>query len=452
MGTGYSRITVVSSDRRVDLSLPSSVALGDLMPQLVDLCTEHRDRTGALAWTLRPVTGPALGWASSLESAQVRDGAVLELCPRAARLTQPTVEDVRDAIEDAVDQTIGTWTRQNTTTMAGLVLAGLAALTLAIPAIWTTTWANGLPVAIACSGALLWAAFSLGGRGLPVGAHALLVVGLGWLGAVVVTTTAQPATAGATLTPAARAALCAGVVLCAALLMTRAVHGLACWSAVAAVAFCASLGWAAMDLTGLAADDAIAVGTVLGVLTLGILPRVSLAAGGLAGLDYLVRTRGSVAPAAVVATFARSRALLTGSLLGTACLVAVGTIALGVGGSSLQVAQVTAIAGCLLLRARAFTQFLHVATLVLAGSTALLVRLGLDLAGGHARLPTFAILVVVVVGSVSLICRGSAVPTDVASARGRRLLDIAESLAVATLVPLLAANLGVLDGIGQWLS
>lgn len=449
MANGHSRVTVVSPDRRVDLSLPGSVPVGDLMAQLLDLCTDHHDRTGALAWTLRPVGGTGLAWASSLESARVRDGAVLELCPRSNAAAQSTVEDVRDATEDAVDQTEGTWSRRDTTTIAVLTLAVLASILLALPNLWAASSGNGVPMAIATAGALLWGCVSVVRRELILAAHALLAVGLAWTGALVLAATAPGSLAAATLTPATRAALTGVAVLGATAVVAWTAPRLTDWSAAAAVAFGAALVWAAMDLAGRSVDDAIAVGTVLGVLSLGVLPRAALAAGGLAGLDYVVRTHGGVDPGAVVATFARSRALLTGALLATAGLTAAGAVRLEFVGSSMQVAQATVIAGCLVLRARAFSQFLHVLTLVLAGTGALLVQLTADLVDATPRLSTIAILGLVLAWAAVLAHGGLTTRNDVAGARSRRLLDIAESLTVATLIPLLAGNLGVLDWVRE---
>lgn len=81
MANGHSRVTVVSPDRRVDLSLPGSVPVGDLMAHLLDLCTDHQDRTRALAWMLRPVGGAGLTWASSLDSAGFVTGPFLNSVP-----------------------------------------------------------------------------------------------------------------------------------------------------------------------------------------------------------------------------------------------------------------------------------------------------------------------------------------------------------------------------------
>jgi len=449
MANGHSRVTVISPDRRIDLSLPGSVPLGDLMAQLLDLCTDHHDRTGALAWTLRPVGGTGLAWESSLESARVRDGAVLELCPRSTAAAQCTVEDVRDATEDAVDRTVGTWSRRDTTTIAVLTLAVLGAIVAALPNLWATSSVNGVPVAIATTGVLLWGCVSVARHDLTVAAHALLAAGLIWTGAVVLAATTPAALAAATLTPAIRGALTGAAILGVTAVVAWAVPRLTAWSAAAAVAFGATLVWAAMDLAGRSIDEAIAVGTVLGVLSLGVLPRASLAAGGLAGLDYLVRTRGGVNPDTVVATFVRSRALLTGALFATAGLTAAGSFRLEFAGSSLQVAQAAAIAGCLVLRARAFSQFLHVLTLVLAGTTALVVQLTADLLHAAPRLTTIAALGLVLTWTALLARGGMSTRNDVTGARSRRLLDIAESLTVATLIPLLAGNLGVLDWVRE---
>jgi len=452
MANGHSRVTVVSPDRRVDLSLPDSMPVGDLMTQLLDLCTDHHDRTGGLAWTLRPVGGTALAWASSLESARVLDGSVLELCPRTDAAARRTVEDVRDVTEDAVDQTLGVWRRKDTSTMAVLTLAALAAIGLTTPALWAEWSGSGVPIAAAMASGLLWGCVLVARREWMVAAHALLTVGLAWTGALILILTGPASLLPDTPSPAVRAALTCGAILCCVALVSWAVPALVAWASAAAVACTAAAGWAAIDLTGRALDDAIAAGTVVGVLSLGVLPRASLAAGGLAGLDYLVRTHGGVDLSTVAATFARSRSLLTGALLATAALTAAGAVRLELAGSSMQVAQAAVLTCCLLLRARAFTQFLHVQTLVLAGTAALLVQLISDLADGAPRASTIAALVLVL-GSAAVLVRGGLSSLNaVSGARSRRLLDIIESLMVATLVPLMAGNLGLLDWVREMVS
>lgn len=438
MGNGLSRVTVVGPDRRMDLSLPGAVPIGELMPQLLALCTDDADRTRPVAWMLRPLGGSGLGWGASLESARVRDGSILELCPRSVTASR-TVEDVRDATEDAVDRTVGTWSRRDTTTLALLTMAALAAILLGLPGVWTGSVGGGL-VAVATAASTIWGSVTMHRKGLPLAAHALLAVGLAWVGALVLA-----ATAASTLTSASRAGLSGAAIGCAALVATWAVPRFAAWSAGAAVVCGAGLGWAAIDLAGRPVQDAFAVGTVLGVLILGVLPRVCLAAGGLAGLDYAVRTDGYVEQATVTASLERSRSLLTGALLSTAALTGTGSVLLGLDESPLRQAHAVAIAGCLLLRARAFTQFPHVLTLVLAGTGTLLLVLIFDLADGASRPLTFPGVGVVVLASAIIARNGLAAPNEVARARGRRLLDTAESLIVATLIPLLAANLGILD-------
>ncbi len=440
-------MTVVSPDRRVDISLPGTVALSDLIAQLLDLCTDHHDRGAPHDWTLRPVGGQALAMNSSLESARVRDGAVLELCPRAAGSMPTTVEDVRDATEDAVDQTVGAWSRRDITTVALLTLAVLAVVVLARPSLWIGLPGDGLPAAGGIAGAMLWAAVRVARQDLTFAAHCLLAVGLAWTGALALAATTSMALASVSLTAASRAGLCAAAVLAAATAVAFALPRLGAWLAAAVVGLFAALGWAAMALAGRSADQAIALGAVVGVLSLGVLPRVSLAAGGLAGLDYLVRTRGTVEPDVVVATFARSRSLLNGALIATAALTATGAVRLADAGSPLQVALAIAIAGCLLLRARAFSQFLHVLTLALAGMAALLGQLSSDLIDDSPRPTTFVVLLLMTLGSILVVRAGTSAHNDVVSARSRRLLDVTESLAIATLIPLLAGNLGVLDWI-----
>lgn len=449
MANGHSRVTVVSPDRRVDLALPDSVPVGDLMAQLLDLCTDHSDRIGALGWTLRPVGGIGLAWASSLDAARIRDGAVLELSPRPAPGARSAVEDVRDAIEDAVDQGVGSWTSADTTTGALLTLCALAVMALSIPDLLATTSGNGIAVCLAVACGFLWGAVHVASHGLDVAGHALVAVGLAWIAALVLKATSPGALIPTTVLPANRAALSAAAVLGAAVIVSWVLPRLAAWSAAAAVVCVAAIGWAAMDLAGRSSDEAIALGTVLGVLSLGIAPRASLAAGGLAQLDYVVRTRGGVDPETVVATFARSRALLTGGLIAASGLTAAGSVRLEIAGSTLQVAQAAAIAGCLILRSRAFSQYAHVVVLALTGIAALVGQLIIDLAHDAPRPTTIVALALISAGSVVLARGGLATASDVVAARSRRLLDISESLTVAILIPLLAANLGVLDSVRE---
>ncbi len=388
-----------------------------------------------------------MAWASTMESARVRDGTVLELSPRSMRALQTTVEDVRDATEDAVDESVGAWRRRDSTTVSVLMLAALAVILLARPDLWESSSGNGVSFAVAAAGALLWGTVRLARQDLTVAAHALMAAGLAWTGALIAAATGSVALSTAGLTLACRAGLCAAAVFAAAVTMTWAAPRLAAWSAGGGVVSLAAASWAAMDLVGRSPDQSVAVVSVLGVLCLGILPRVSLAAGGLAGLDYLVRANGSVEPAAVLASFLRSRALLNGALFTTAALTAAGAVRLEVAGSSVQVALAAMIGGCLLLRARAFSQYLHVLTLVLAGAAALLIQLSADLIAGNPRTSTFVGFLLVATVATVIAHGGKYRPKDVAGARSRRLLDLTESLTVATLMPLLAANLGMLDWV-----
>lgn len=444
MANGLSRVTVMGPDRALDLALPGAVSIGELMPQLLELCTEHGDRTRATAWLLRPLGGRALGWAGSLESADVRDGAILELCPRSGPVAATTVEDVRDATEDLVDGTVRIWSRRDATTAALLVLALLAGAGLGLPAYWTAFAGNGVVVAAMTAVAAIGASVAVASRGLRVPAHALLATGLGWTAGLVMAATTT------SLAPSGRAALGGAAIVCAASVATWVVPSFAAWLAAVVILFATGIGWAAVTLMGLSIQDSVACGAVLGVLILGALPRVCVSAGGLAGLDYVVRTGGGgVEPDTVAATFQRSRALLTGALSATALLTAACSLSLGIAGSPIQLAQGVAVAACLLLRARAFSQFWHVLVLVLAGIAALLAPPLLAVLHGAPEPGMLAVLGGVVVASAIGVGGGLCTPSDVAVARGRRLLDAAESVAVSTLIPLLAANLGALDSVAE---
>ena len=75
-------ITLISSERQIDLKLPAEVAVGDLLPKLLELCSSRLAQTqDALSqWRLiLPSKGLTLPLNRSLRDCGVVDGAVLWL-------------------------------------------------------------------------------------------------------------------------------------------------------------------------------------------------------------------------------------------------------------------------------------------------------------------------------------------------------------------------------------
>ncbi|HET8640938.1 MAG TPA: EsaB/YukD family protein, partial [Pseudonocardiaceae bacterium] len=131
MPTAYSRVTLVNGARRVDLALPGALPLADVMPQLLRFCAPEEDPAQPVAWTLGRFGGPSFSLAQSLQDVAVADGEVLEIRPSSAAVRSAYVEDVRDAVEDVVDESGHQWRSRTTVGFAlAVAAAGLAAATL----------------------------------------------------------------------------------------------------------------------------------------------------------------------------------------------------------------------------------------------------------------------------------------------------------------------------------
>lgn len=456
MSSATSRVTIVSRDRRMDLTLPDAVAIGELMPQLVQCCVAAVDRHSPVVWMLRPVGGAELRPTSTLRSAKVRDGTILELCQCAAAAPNSLVEDVRDVVEDAVDETMRIWGRRDSTTLSVLTVAALGASLAIMMVFWPDVWSGrtgiAIPLTAMVAAGAVWSAIGLQRRSFGVSAHALLLTGLVWTGVLVLVATVATATDGNRPSSGVLAAATGAVVGAVAAGVTRATPGFASWVAASAVVLGLGFSWAAAELADRSVRDWLAMAAVTGVLTVGILPRACLAAGGLPALDHLARTTGGAARPEVVAVHTRAQAYLTGALLTTAIATAFASAALSVRGSPMQVATAAAVSMCLVLRSRAFTRFTHVLTLVVSGVGSVVVASILNLldsGAGEAPTSSTALLALGIVFGGSAVCAatGLLASSEVAAARGRRLLDGAESVAVTSLLPLLAACLGAFDWV-----
>jgi type VII secretion integral membrane protein EccD len=439
MTTAYSRVTVVTGSRRVDLALPSALPLADVMPQLLRFSAPDERPETPTAWSVGRVGGPTLSLTRTLGDSGVLDGEVLELRAGPDAVRPAYVEDVRDAVEDAVDASGRSWQPRTTVTFALLVAA--AALTGAVLLPEARSPHDGVALGTAVATALL---ATTGGwwaerRGIAPAAATLLAVAAlwgalaGWLAgsftdASVWTRTGGALLGGLLVTGAAR------------LLTARATaHLAAAFVVTAAAALPAGCAVAGADpRTGLR------LAAVLGVLLVGVLPRVSLIVGGLASADYQVRYVGVLDRDALVRRFHRSRAMLHGGVVGVVGTAAVAAYLLGER-TGWDRALAVATGAALLLRSRVFSQTPFIVPVRLAGLGVLVVQ-GLRFLQAAPQLRPWT----VALGAfgAALLVGVSAVPlSEVTRARYKQALNIVEMLVIAALVVLLIGALGTYDWV-----
>lgn len=440
--TALSRVTLVGESRRVDLVLPSQEPVGLLLPEVLRLLG---DRVGERPELRHLVTadGSALAHDATLESSGVRDGAVLRLVRAEDAPSAPVVHDVTDEAAEDLDLRAWRWRPAARRVVAGLATVGwaLVAGQFARDAFADDAAAAvaGALLAVAGVAALTGALLGRAGRR---GLAATLITTAGALGLLGSWTLADAQDwAG----PARLAALAAAAVVASALLgrFTPLGRGGLIGAGAVAVTVLCWLGAAAFQSGAGTAVEQAEVGAVLAVVSviaLGLLPRLALMASGLTGLDDRRSGGASVSryqvAAALTATH-RGLALATVTLAVSAVVAAVFALRAPTTWTVLLAVVTTLV---LALRARAFPLVAEV--VVLLGAAAVLtVRLVLtwadrtgDTAGPLAVLAVAAVLPLVVL---------AVEPAEHVRVRLRRLGDTLESIGVIALLPLAIGVFGV---------
>ncbi|WP_262852704.1 type VII secretion integral membrane protein EccD [Mumia quercus] len=448
MLTAYSRVTVVTEERRVDLALPSALPLADVVAQVIRYCGASEAPQAGLS--LARVGGATLGLGQTLEEAGVLDGDVLELRPRSVSVEPASVEDVRDAVEDATESAGGAWTPTTTltfwvvTTAVALGVLALRCLGLlsGLAAAWEPPAAGavaggGIASAVALAGLAGWAARAAA----PWSVRPVLVVALVW---AYVGGTALGAWSGWTASLAAVAAFALVAVVAG---VARAATPLATpYVAFAVVLLAVAGAFAVTDALGVEARQTLRVVVVLVLLAVGVAPRVSLSVGGLASADYRVRNAGTMSREAIAARYRESNGLLVGSLAAIAVVTGVGGVVLTFSDARWDRWLALVVGLLALSRSRIFSRVTHMLPLRVAG----LVVLGAQLVREVAEIDATQWLVVVVLGLGALAVAVASVQiSGISRARVKRLLNLVELLLVIQAIVLACGAVGLFDRLSD---
>lgn len=460
MLTSYSRVTVVSGTRRVDLALPSGLPVADVVPQVLRFCAPEESENGEpTEFTLARVGGQSLSLSQSLAEAGVHDGDVIELRSFSAEGRAAFIEDVRDAIEDSVDGAGGAWTSQSTVTFTVITTCGVLLLLLVEPLLdlWLRVMRGG--PAFASSSTLVE-----GQRVASAAVTAVILLGATWIGTrwaarwtpyISLTVAALWAfVAGTELTARETSdttvALTAGVAAAAVIagagrFVTRRATPLLAATTVALVALLVIM---VADEAGADSGDAVRVVAALAVLSIGVMPRLSIAVGGLSSADYRVRNAGRMSSDALTARFQESAGLLLGSVIGVSLVAALIGFWLGLNGD--QTSQDVwdrvlslSLAATLLLRSRVFSRIQFMLAPRLAGVLVLLASV-IQLAADYEAVDQWLYAAIAAVGAAALgvsILRLS----DVTRARTKRILNLVEFIVVVDLVVVTMGAVGLYD-------
>ncbi len=446
MLTAYSRVTVVNGTRKVDLALPSTLPVADVVPQVMRYCVAGQGAGEPSTWSLARLGGTPLPLTQTLAEAGVLDGEILELRGRTTSVRPALVEDVRDAIEDSVDAAGGWWTTRTTIgfalTAGATTLAVLGFVQLLDPdslgADVSVRLVNALIAVAAALGLTAWSAQRSTAWVTQVCAVVLTV--WAYLSGLAIGAAAELDPPVVLLVATSSAA----VAVVAARLITVQTTALAAAFAVLAAA---ALALGVVGLTDMDDLHVARLAPVLALLATGVIPRLTLAVGGIASADYRIRHVGRLSDAALVARYRQSNGLLIGGLLGASVVVASSCTVLTFGDDwdrylALSIGLVA------LLRSRVFSRVPHMIALRAAGTYVLalqLVRLADDVDDLRTWLVTVA-----AVAAVLLVAISSLDVSEITRARVKRVLNFVEFLVVVDMVVVALGALGLYAFVGSF--
>lgn len=434
-----SRVTLVGERRRADIVLPADTPIGQLLPDILKLLD---DRVASRPLTRQLITsdGSALPHDSTLESAQIADGAVLRLVRTHSAPPAPVVHDVTDQVAEDLDLRAWRWRPA-----ARRVSAGVAAVAFAVT---SAVLARGefalnalasvlgiVTLTLMATGALV-ARIGRGGRGNQGLATALLTAsgGVGVLAAWTAADAADWATS-------ARLGAVAGV-----LVLTLALLGffspLGRGGAIgAAVTTVIAVVWEI--IAALQSDPAKlgAVMAVFSVVLLGLLPRFALMGSGLTALDDRRSQGVSVSRYQVDnALAATHRGLALATLVTAVSAACAGwLLTLTEQPNPWTVVLPSLVAVVLLSRARAFPLVAEVVALLIV-ALVLVVRLVMLWLGHDGGAWPLAVLCA---GAVLSLLVLAVHPPEHVRVRLRRIADLVESIGMVGLFPLAVGVFGV---------
>ncbi|MFJ5725737.1 type VII secretion integral membrane protein EccD [Streptomyces sp. NPDC093149] len=478
--TGFCRVTVVAPDSRIDVALPEDIAVADVYPEILRLTGQTQEAGSPTGYHLVRRDGTVLDGARTLAAQQVLDGELLSLRPFAQSLPPAVFDDVSDAVASAVTRDRHLWSDE-LLRGAGLV-GGVLLLVLMGFVLWFADPVrhdmHSLPGIIAGSAGLLLTAFA--GVRARVYADRATAVALG-LGALPLVLIAGSGIIGPDdgQGPGRLQFLlgCVAVLVASVTLVALTPSGDAPFVAATFLATVGTLATFVAILTDASATETAAVCAPVALGLVAFLPGLSArfarlpigyasphtAPGGYDDnfADPNAEPRAQTTPVdadRIAAQARRGHEMLLG-LVGGCAAVVVGCAAV-LGFSDNVWGQFLALAAglAMLLRARLFRYTSQVACVLVAGlgAVALLV-LGLSLNpptdllfdlvryGDRSSLDirTIWLSTAVAAGAALLTAIGLIIPRKGLSPFWGRLLDLAESTVLLSLVPLCLAVLDV---------
>ena len=466
MGTRFTRVTVVADGRRVDVSLPAQVPVGEQLPTVLRLLSVPTAGV-PVRWRLAAPQFGQLAPSSSLDDVGVLDGTQLYLTEAAAAPMSPIVDDVESAAAELVSDLAPAWTGPAGRSAIGGLLAVilLAGLFVGLAAPAPISW---IAPAIVAVGALVagrvirerggWLCASVAAPAASALVFALLAAPpIGSRtedGAILAPPSSDVLLSSASLVAAA-GAFAVGFVLIG--VVRRAPAITVCAASLAAV----SVPTAICIRFAVPPDRIAALGLVLAVLLSALAGTASVGVAGLVNLMVADERGAAVARTAVAGSTRRGMGTASGMIWAAAAIAATACWVLINGGgfpapatTGWQAPALGVLGGLVFaMRSRMFSRAQHVAPMLgVAAVTG--VALALCLPRWWGAGPSAGALVSLLLLGLEALAFGSALGSlqQVTGARLQRGLDWLELLAVLALVPGLVVLFDLINFVARWWS
>jgi type VII secretion integral membrane protein EccD len=437
------RLSIHTGTARVDLVLSATVAVGLLIPAIVDAlagCSDIHAGQLAVRYQLFTLDGAALDASKTLAQSGVRDGTTLTLTRPPTDFIPPLCDDIAEAVSSVVAGTERCWTRPIAQSVGAVVAScwtGVGAVVLLRTAFDANAAHRAGCVGVAAAASALSLAAAAAGRVFS-GDRASLMLGLMATGfAALAGLVAVPGGPGApnALVAAAAGGTCAVLVrimVCDAVLF----EVLACFATtcLSAVLVCV-----------LAAEPLPFIGPGLATISLAMTEAAPTISVMLARLSPAARIAGAER---LRASALRAHGRFTSMTAAFSASAALGAVSTLFRMSLASIIFAAVIGGVMMLRARTHHDVVRAAPLVVCGAVIVGAAFIATAAGYPHRAPHVAVLATAL-GWLALYAGFVGRPATV-SPVGRRSLELLERFAFIMVVPLtfwLCGLLGAVRGV-----
>lgn len=434
--SGFTRLTLVGTAHRADVVVPSTEAVGAMVPDLLELLREEVHDAPASVALVR-ATGEQVDLGVDCVSQDLADGEVLHLVRTVDAPPPPQVADVTDAAAERLEVRADRWTvrtRQAAATVAVALATAVAGLVPLFAGIVPD--ANQLPAYAAAVLLAVTASALVGRAGRRYAGGVLAAVAVGLVPALVLAALSIATTGDALRLGAVALWLTLGVGIGLGRSSRGALTGAAAGTVLTVLAL-------VLDHL-LPAVQADAVVAALTAVAAGLLPWYAMVSSGLTGLDDQALDGQEPASDRVHHTLDDAYRALTWTTVAVAATSVWATV--GLLGSGDVAALVLGLLTVLVLALR--TRSVPLRAQVLALWVAVLVPLTV-LVLGPVSVQSPLLATALAGGCAVVVAVGAALaPSGRQRARLRRLGDLVEMVAVLGILPVL---LGILGVFGQLL-